>query len=457
MVPFTEGGSHASMPNGSHDEFLELCALSASGELSPTERKKLSQHLAACDSCREAQQQFESLVDGPIRRWAAEAAEEYVHFAQQDSSSSRSSSSSSSWSLASAEADLFRRLAAKGNVAPVGSSEVPREKLPDPPRRVAVDGAWRELWISYAAVILLVLSLAIAAYRGGMRPSVNRNKPPVASTAKSPNESRLQQQISDLSYERELAQTGMGQRDRLIGELKRQLTQQSAELAELKGAQSELLQEASVRKSGQDSVQEKAELGQKLQQAEVETQALRRQLEAIEQESAQDNSRVAILQAKVDDLARTLEEKNSEVVQDKELLAHDRDIRELMGARDLYISEVYDVARSGEMQKAFGRVFYTKEKSLIFYAYDLDQEAGINNASFQAWGQRGPDRSQALNLGIFYEDNKQKKRWVLKFNDAKDLRQIEAVFVTIEPEGGSRRPSGKPLLFAYLKMDPNHP
>jgi len=37
------------------------------------------------------------------------------------------------------------------------------------------------------------------------------------------------------------------------------------------------------------------------------------------------------------------------------------------------------------------------------------------------------------------------------------LEQIDAVFVTVEPAGGSRKPSGKPLLFAYLKVDPNHP
>ncbi len=30
--------------------------------------------------------------------------------------------------------------------------------------------------------------------------------------------------------------------------------------------------------------------------------------------------------------------------------------------------------KSGELQKPFGRVFYTKEKSLIFYGYDLDQQ-----------------------------------------------------------------------------------
>ena len=85
-------------------------------------------------------------------------------------------------------------------------------------------------------------------------------------------------------------------------------------------------------------------------------------------------------------------------------------------------------------------------------------EPGIKNARiFQAWGQHGPDRKQALNLGIFYIDNASKKRWVLKFDDPKMLAQIDAVFVTVEPEGGSHKPSGKPLLFAYLKADPNHP
>ena len=39
----------------------------------------------------------------------------------------------------------------------------------------------------------------------------------------------------------------------------------------------------------------------------------------------------------------------------------------------------------------------------------------------------------------------------------KTLAQIDAVFVTVEPNGGSPHPSGKPLLFAYLGIHPNHP
>ena len=41
--------------------------------------------------------------------------------------------------------------------------------------------------------------------------------------------------------------------------------------------------------------------------------------------------------------------------------------------------------------------------------------------------------------------------------DPKTLAQIDAVFVTVEPNGRSDKPSGKPLLFAYLRVDPNHP
>ena len=58
---------------------------------------------------------------------------------------------------------------------------------------------------------------------------------------------------------------------------------------------------------------------------------------------------------------------------------------------------------------------------------------------------------------MFYEDSASKRRWVLKFDDPKTLAQIDEIFVTVEPDGGSSRPSGKPLLFAYLRIDPNHP
>src|SRR5436309_14168088 len=113
-----------------------------------------------------------------------------------------------------------------------------------------------------------------------------------------------------------------------------------------------------------------------------------------------------------------------------------------MAARDLYIAEVSDVGGNGKRKKPYGRVFYTRGKSLIFYAYDLDQQPGVKNAStFQAWGRRGPDRKNAVSLGIFYMDSVANRRWILKVEDPQTLQQIDAVFVTVEPKGGSPEPS----------------
>ena len=248
------------------------------------------------------------------------------------------------------------------------------------------------------------------------------------------------------------------QRDKALADLRQQLERQSVEMGRMKEAQTQLEGELRTGQSGkQDLVQQRAELEQKLEAAQSESQVLARKLDTLTHESALQTASAKVLEGKVSDLTRQLQERDTTIDQRDQLLAHDRDIRELMGARDLYVAEVYDVGDNGATKKPYGRVFYTKGKSLIFYAYDLDQQ-GIKQAStFQAWGRRGPDRQQALNLGIFYEDNASKKRWVLKIDDPKTLAQIDAVFVTMEPAGHSAKPSGKPLLFAYLKVDPNHP
>jgi hypothetical protein len=154
---------------------------------------------------------------------------------------------------------------------------------------------------------------------------------------------------------------------------------------------------------------------------------------------------------------RTLSDTISE---QQRLLAADRDIRELMGARDLLLADVFDIDQNGRNRKPFGRIFYTKDKSLIFYAFDLDRQPRLRNAgAFQVWGAKAADngKGSAFNMGIFYMDNEAMRRWVLKFDDPKVLARIDSVFVTVEPEGGSDRPRGKQLLFASLRGEPNHP
>ncbi len=76
MVENREPNGEVWSPMGPHEEFLELCALSAGGGLTPEEQKKLDEHLAGCSECREARKQFETVVDQALPALAPELAPE---------------------------------------------------------------------------------------------------------------------------------------------------------------------------------------------------------------------------------------------------------------------------------------------------------------------------------------------------------------------------------------------
>ena len=446
-------GAGALSQSGPHDEFLELCAASTSGELTDDEQKRLQEHLAICASCREVLRQYESIISNVIPAVAAGEETERVGPAETWTQEQQEQ----------AEKALFDRLGREEKCPPEegrdknGSSIFPHRILP-----FSSESTWRNVWMLYAAGILLFCALSFFAYRVGMHRANEIAKSPQSKPRQqepTPAQTSLEEQLSDAGHDRALVSAEIAQRDKMIADLRRQLARQSAEINEMKVAQNQL--EDNLRAgdtSRQDLSQQKIELTQKLESAQNSWHSLQEKLESLAQQSAQDAARAKVSEAKVGDLTRELEEQQGELQQRDELLAHDRDIRELMGARDLYIAEIYDVAGTGETKKPYGRVFFTRGKSLIFYAYDLDQQTELRRAStFQAWGRRGPDRQQAINLGVFYEDNATKKRWILKCDDPKTLAQIDAVFVTVEPDGGSHKPSSRILLSAYLKVTPNHP
>ena len=444
-------GAGALSQTGPHDEFLELCAASTSGDLTDDEQRRLREHLAICASCREALRQYESIVSDVIPAIAAGEELEQVQPAEIWSQEQQEQ----------AERALFDRLG--------GEEKHPSAKTPNrngsaiSPHRMlpfSSESTWRNVWMLYAAGILLFCALSFFAYRVGMRRGKDIAKSPhQAQQEAAPAQASLEEQLSDAGHDHAVFNGEIAQRDKMIADLRRQLVRQSVEINEMKAAQDQL--ESNLRAgdaSRQDLSQEKNGLTEKLESAQNNSRSLQEKLDSLAQESTQDAARAKASETKVSDLTRELQEQQGALEQRDELLAHDRDIREVMGARDLYIAEIYDVAGTGETKKPYGRVFYTRGKSLIFYAYDLDQQTELKRTStFQAWGRRGPDRQQAVNLGVFYEDNATKKRWILKCDDPKTLAQIDAVFVTVEPNGGSHKPSSKPLLFAYLKVNPNHP
>lgn len=431
-----------------HDEFLELCAVSTSGRLSEEDQRRLQEHLAVCSSCREALQQYEAIIRHAIPAMAAEGTPENLE-------------AGPPWSENQAESALLDRIAREEGKSGIERNEPIQPHRQNSARRVlapASAAAWRRVWALYAAGILLFIALGFCTYQVGIRRGTNA----ASVTAPHPDTQSLislEEKLSDASHEREVSRTQVQQRDGVISDLRRQLEQQFTKMDQMKAAQEQ--SDTALRNADagrQELIQQRSEAEQESNAAKLGAKALQTKLDSITEQSSQEAKRASTLDARVNELTNLLHQRDAAVDQQQELLAHDRDIRELMGARDLYVAEVYDVARTGTTQKPYGRVFYTKGKSLIFYAYDLDQQTVAKNAStFQVWGRRGPDREQAFPLGIFYEDNASKKRWVLKLDDPKLLAQIDAVFVTIEPNGGSHKPSGKPLLFAYLRVDPNHP
>jgi hypothetical protein len=431
----------------SHENLLELCALATTDNLTAEEQKTLRNHLAICAGCREAMKQFEVVVDRTIPTLAAALAGETPEV-------------DCSWSREKAEVAFFKRLSSKGNAKAVPSGDA--NSAPFSPVMQQRQGLRKTLdrlhfWLPIAAGALLCATLGILTYRMGIPRGVDvarleQKIPAITPATGNPT-------IEAVTRERDAANAQLAKEEQDILNARRQTARQASEIAKLKTAHSE--QRIASEKSEEEKRQvteERDQLAQQLAAQQDALQASEKRLGTLERQRSQEVIHAASLEAKVTELSRAVKDHQGAIEQQEELLAHDRDIRELMGARDLYVAEVYDVTHTGDTQKAFGRVFYTKEKSLIFYAYDLDGTPGGRNAhAFQAWGTRSPDRSEAMNLGMFYEDNISRNRWVLKFTDKKTLEQIDAVFVTIEPHGGSQKPSGKPFLFAFLRMNSNHP
>jgi hypothetical protein len=201
---------------------------------------------------------------------------------------------------------------------------------------------------------------------------------------------------------------------------------------------------------------ELADMSQNYAAVNRDLTSVRAELETTRAASIEDRTLLAAQQRKIDELSQRPVVEQAALERERGLLAADRDIRELMGARNLHIIDVHDRDSKGKARRSFGRVFYTEGKSLIFYAFDLS-EPKLKNASFQAWGHKEDGSKKALSLGLFYMDDKQQSRWVLRFNDPAVLAEIDSVFVTMEPPGGRRNPSGEKLLYAFLNFDANHP
>jgi hypothetical protein len=432
-----------------HARYEQLCGLASSGALRAEEWKRLAEHLKVCGACCAEIAQYQEIATFGISLTAPNDVGLELE---------------NEWSPESAVAKLMRKLQEQGSSfdAPPQKSIASRQTSA---LRFSILFPRLRTALAYAAVIAACLGLSSWFYVIGIKKGEQRvNVEPVSSTQSGSTLDALLRQRSDLENQ---VKSGSDE----IARVSHQLVQQATVIEELRADKqssdqqtSKLTQrskdqetENAELRSRYDAIQqERSALAEKLKNSEAALVAMQHNFEAAKDQHAADLTQLAKLEDQISTFNRDVHP--AQFIDARQLSSDDPDLRALMGARDLFIADVFDIDKAGSPRKPFGRVFYTRGKSLLFYAFDLDKQPGAKAAStFQVWGRRGYGDSHPLNMGMMYMESATSKRWVLSYSDAKALSQVDAVFVTVEPHGGSETPKGRQLLYASLRTPPNHP
>ena len=414
----------------SHDHFEELAALAAAGQISGRELEDFLEHVEYCSQCKDTFAYFVQLHEQGLPLV-----------------NGKKSFFTKTTPVPSGMTDRFSRRAREQGIQ---LSEQPTAYSHFFFSRLFVWGNYQKLVAG--AVLIVLLAVGMREYES--RQAIATMPAPTGATAvrveattKLANDTILTNQI------RTLAASNQRMQDELTG-LKREHDQDAATIADL---QSKLRSAQSASQAWQSTFSKHlADEQASLRQKDDELIRAEAELQKAHDANAQNGADVIALRAKVQELAERVRVEHEAAERERELISADSDIRDLMGARNLHIVDVIDADQSGTQTRAFGRVFYTEGKSLIFYAYDLS-EAKLKDASysFQVWGQK--ESGSVNKLGVLFQDDQHQRRWVLKVNDPTVLHNISSVFVTIGPTHGAQEPQGKELLYAFLDMKPNHP
>jgi hypothetical protein len=423
-----------------HEKFRKLSALANSGTLSPSELLELEAHLSTCHQCREIHREYQLLatVGMPFLATAHPNLEEDAE-----------------WDDSRARQRLLFRVTKQGSAANSLEDSSFHQKVLYP----YFLGSPARQWITGAVAACLLVTVSLASYHLG-RATHGNAKYPLPS---------IQEKVQEISAQKNVADDLLQKQAARIVQVEERSTRQQQEVGRLQTALHALEQRSvellAAKRESEEKVlavsRQRDSLTAQLQQAEQTYRSAQAELASLRVEYDRARLRMTALESKNDDLAASNRGLEQKIADTDRLLASDRDIRELMGARKLYIADVFDVDSGSRTRKPFGRIFYTQKKSLIFYAFDLDRQPGVKSTSiFQVWGQKDAELTKnirATNLGVLYVDGESNRRWVLRLDDPKQLAEIDAVFVTVEPHVGNSKPTGKPLLYALLRKEANHP
>src|SRR5580700_6950681 len=310
-----------------HEKFRELCALGMSGDLSAQERAQLEKHLAGCSECREAYSEYSILNEDGMPSLAAENA---------------ASQEISDESVQSTRSKLFSDLPAIRS----------REGRPDVlARRISANYsrfprlATRILGLAAAAC--LVLAVSLASYRFGAHSTF------VSKTSKSVDRSAADTEVLKLAAEKkvvnDLLATQTIEFDRLRAESAEQKQELTKLQSDLKSSENQVTEVAKDKNATEEQLraatQARDAFAREVQEKEQAYIIVLTELTHARTERDKALLQLTSLEEKVDGLSAANREQQQLIDSQREYLASDRDIRELMGARQLYIADIFDVAK----------------------------------------------------------------------------------------------------------------
>lgn len=419
-----------------HTYYKELCAAASIGDLPLPERERLNLHLKSCAGCREIYRDYAGINAALLPETSDD--EEII-----------------------ARLEASTRGSVLESVAVYGQQDT-TPLLPAAPARTdsqswletLVNGQRRTRAWSAALVMVAVLCFAL----GDRYESLRFNRTRAGNVATSPGAQRSDPHSGPAPNPMESIQLQLDQAERNRAQLREALQSEQQHDALLEASLADRDRQLLTARAGIATLQEQvAAREQDLANIRAALASKSAELQQVETSANSNQATVIELRYKIQELTERASLEAADLQRERDLLSKGREIRDIVGARNLHIVDVYDAGAKGHTQRPFARAFYTEGKSLVFYAYDLPAQQSETQLSYVAWGQKNGKKSSIRNLGMLVNDDQGQRRWSLNFSDPHVLAEIDSVFITVEPTADANQPSGKRMLTAYLNDAVNHP
>lgn len=393
------------LPN-SHDQFEYLCALEASDQISPEERKALQEHLQTCADCRQVLTEYCTLSEVLTER-----SNDY------------------------AKTDLPPGMYARFRTRAFNQDIRLEPNTVQASGRAILSSWWRTVaaWSAAAAMALLILVLII---RHPL--PVHENQP----TKTKPAPTTVQTADADLALRNELRRVQAKQK-----EVEVQLQQQERALKAAQNNEAALNSRIATLKAESDSASSR-EL-----QAKGDVQRLEYELAQAKSDKNAAQNEVVIRLAEVTDLRKRLASLDAELSRERRLNASLDEMRDLMENRDVRVIRLGSVNQGKEV-RAFGKAFYVPGQKLVLFVYDLSDPKSLTAHSFYVWGDKPGTDQPVLALGKLTLENQKDDRWGIRIQNPDLFARINEVFITMESNKREvKKPEGQPMLVTSLTND----